>query len=233
MDWTTTTQLRQAYGLSAYDSFDQLTSEVDRREKLELLYGDINNIDLWVGLMAEDHSAGSSVGELTGTIIADQFERLRDGDRFFYENVFSGGGLQQIQQTTLAALIQRNTDVEGLQDNVFVFSAEVSGTVRELRDESLAQPSGGIGLNSDQESRSANVVAGITVELLDDQGSVVDTTVTDGSGDYRFVDFDQTGHYVIQIATNQGLNVVGTGTVAVLVRTGDVRLRGIDFSILV
>ena len=36
--------------------------------------------------MAEDHVAGSDLGPLFTTIIADQFNRLRAGDRFFYLN---------------------------------------------------------------------------------------------------------------------------------------------------
>ena len=201
---------REAYGLETYESFDQLTSNAELQEKLESLYSDINNIDLWVGLMAEDHIAGASVGELTATIISDQFERLRDGDRFFYENVFTGRDLQQLQQATLADLIQRNTEVEGLQANVFAFEAEVSGTVRE-----------------------ANGVAGITVELVDGQGTLVDSTVTDPNGKYRFENIDQTGQYVVQIATSESLQVIGNDTVDVLISTGDMKLPGIDFSVLV
>jgi peroxidase len=201
---------REAYGLETYESFDQLTSNAELQENLESLYSDINNIDLWVGLMAEDHIAGASVGELTATIISDQFERLRDGDRFFYENVFTGSDLQQLQQTTLADLIQRNTEVEGLQANVFAFEAEVSGTVRE-----------------------ANGVAGITVELFDDQGTLVDSTVTDPNGNYRIENIDQTGQYVVQIATRESLQIIGNDTVDVLISTGDMQLRGIDFSVRV
>lgn len=201
---------REAYGLETYESFDQLTSNVDLQENLESLYRGINNIDLWVGLMAEDHIAGASVGELTATIISDQFERLRDGDRFFYENVFSGSDLQQLQRTTLADLIQRNTEVDGLQQNVFAFEAEISGTVRE-----------------------ANGVAGITVELVDGQGTLVDSTVTDPNGNYRFENIDQTGRYMVQIATSESLQIIGNDTFDVLISTGDMPLRGIDFSVLV
>ncbi|MEZ6079368.1 MAG: peroxidase family protein [Pirellulaceae bacterium] len=89
-DYNTT---RQAYGLRAVNSFAEITSDVDLQDKLEPLYGDVNNIDLWVGLLAEDHVRGSSVGELTQTIIVDQFGRLRVGDRFWYENTFRGSEL--------------------------------------------------------------------------------------------------------------------------------------------
>lgn len=73
----------------------------------------------WVGGLAEDHPAGSSMGETFSTIIIDQFERLRDGDRFWYQNVFSGDALAEIDGTTLADVIERNTNISGLQESVF------------------------------------------------------------------------------------------------------------------
>ena len=57
--------------------------------KLELLYKDINNIDLWVGGLAEDHMFNSELGETFHAIIVEQFTRIRDGDRFWYEHIMS------------------------------------------------------------------------------------------------------------------------------------------------
>jgi hypothetical protein len=60
------------------------------------------------------------VGPLFQRIIADQFERLRDGDRFWYENgQFTASELTRIEQTTLASIIARNTAITNLADNVF------------------------------------------------------------------------------------------------------------------
>jgi len=54
--------VRKAYGLSKLTSFSQITSNAELQSKLLALYGNIDNIDLWVGGLAEDHMAGSSVG---------------------------------------------------------------------------------------------------------------------------------------------------------------------------
>jgi hypothetical protein len=43
-----------------------------------------NNVDIWVGGMLESGKHGP--GELFSKIILDQFLRLRNGDRFWYEN---------------------------------------------------------------------------------------------------------------------------------------------------
>ncbi len=116
---------RVAYGLDAVESFDQITSNADVQANLESLYGDVNNIDLWVGLLAEDHTESGSLGETATAIIADQFQRLRDGDRFWYENIFSDREIRQIESTSLADIIQRNTNVDTLQENVFFVEPDV------------------------------------------------------------------------------------------------------------
>ncbi len=74
-----------------------------------------------MGGLTEDHASDALVGELFFTILKDQFERLRDGDRFWYENYFHGKELKMIEKTTLAKVIQRNTKVGNeLQKNVFL-----------------------------------------------------------------------------------------------------------------
>ena len=50
------------------------------------IYGNVNNVELFVGLMGENHLPGSSLGQTEQAILATQFEALRDGDRYFYEN---------------------------------------------------------------------------------------------------------------------------------------------------
>jgi hypothetical protein len=92
---------------------------------LEALYGSVDNVDVWVGGLAEDHVRGSSMGELFSTVIADQFQRIRDGDANWYQNVFAGRQLSQIENTTLSDVIQRNTAVRGLQENVFFDASDV------------------------------------------------------------------------------------------------------------
>ena len=44
-------------------SFSEITKDSKTAEKMEELYQDINNIDLWVGGLAEDHESGSELGE--------------------------------------------------------------------------------------------------------------------------------------------------------------------------
>ena len=53
------------------------------------LYGSIDVLDGFVGGLCERHIPGGSVGRLFATIITEQFTRLRDGDPFWYENIFT------------------------------------------------------------------------------------------------------------------------------------------------
>jgi len=121
---------RVAYGLPRVTSFTQITSNPDLQAKLFSLYGNVDSIDLWVGGLAEDHLSGSSVGPTFQKIIADQFARVRDGDRFWYERIFSGPQLQALQQTRLSDVIRRNTSITKLQDNVFFFQESILPTLQ-------------------------------------------------------------------------------------------------------
>jgi ABC-type transporter Mla subunit MlaD len=52
-------------------------------------------------------------------IVGDQFTRLRDGDRFYYERLFQGKQLKELRNTHLSDIIKRNTTITNLQTNVF------------------------------------------------------------------------------------------------------------------
>ena len=113
-------QARIDLGLEPVESFDEITSDPAFAEALEQLYGDVNNVDVWAAGLAENHMPNAGVGELMYTVMVDQFERIRDGDRHWYQKVFKGHLLKTIEQTTLSDVIQRNTNVTGLQQNVFL-----------------------------------------------------------------------------------------------------------------
>lgn len=55
----------------------------DVQAALEYAYGGVDDMDLWVAGLAEDHVPGALVGETFHAILTDQFVRLRDGDRFW------------------------------------------------------------------------------------------------------------------------------------------------------
>jgi hypothetical protein len=121
--------LRSSYGRIPLSDFSQLTSDPLLQISLEEVYGEINNLDAWIGMIAEDHLPGSSLGDLTQIIMQNQFQRLRDGDRFFFtgdpdlqnELVTATINLNTI---TLGQIIQWNTGISHLQNNVFFVTPE-------------------------------------------------------------------------------------------------------------
>ena len=46
---------RAAYGLTPYTNFNELTSKTDIATELSNLYTSIDDLDVWVGILAEDH----------------------------------------------------------------------------------------------------------------------------------------------------------------------------------
>jgi peroxidase len=117
----TLNQTREALGLTPYTSFHQLTSDPTVAANLKATYGSIDNVDLFIGGLAEDHALSADVGQTFQTIIARQFDALESGDRFFWLNQdFDPATAQMISQTTLADIIERDTGTPAEQPNVFI-----------------------------------------------------------------------------------------------------------------
>lgn len=120
--------VRTDYGLDPVSDFADITSDMDLQNALEELYGTVDNIDVLVGGLAEDHTDGSMLGELFHTILVDQFTRLRDGDRFWYENRLTPEQIAEVEGTTLSDIIKLNTDIEYLQEHIFLAYDRIGGT---------------------------------------------------------------------------------------------------------
>ena len=110
---------REALGLDAAKCFEDISSDPEVVHRLKAAYDSVDDIDLWVGGLSEDHVADGQVGETFHAIISDQFERVRDGDRFWYERSLSHKDLAYVEQTSLADVIRRNSTAVPVSDNVF------------------------------------------------------------------------------------------------------------------
>ena len=117
-------EVRSSYGLSTVSSFDNFAgNEAGIVDALKSAYGDdISKLDPWVGMLAERHVQGSMVGKTLQKVLTDQFERVRDGDRFWYETYLSPDLRRLVNDQTLSRVIQRNTNIsrDDIKDNVFV-----------------------------------------------------------------------------------------------------------------
>jgi hypothetical protein len=93
--------------------------------RLKAVYGTVDRLDAFVGMVSERHVKHTEFGELQLAIWTKQFTALRDGDRFFYRNDpvlrFIGHEFGIDYRLTLAELVELNTGVT-LQRDVFKFA---------------------------------------------------------------------------------------------------------------
>ena len=82
------------------------------------------------GVGTDEGQTGAMLGELILAVMKDQFERLRDGDRFWYQRVFRGQELEDLERTRLSDIIRRNTTI----------GTEISLDVFRVRDAALSGP---------------------------------------------------------------------------------------------
>ena len=96
-----------------------MSSDAVIQERLASVYDNVDEIDVWVGGLAEDPVNQGLVGELIFTVVKLQFERLRDGDRFWYERL-PDEVLREVAGTRLADIIRRNTNIgDEISNDVF------------------------------------------------------------------------------------------------------------------
>lgn len=109
------------FGLDQPESFADLTSDADLASQLASLYDSVDDVDLWIGLLAADEEDGTEFGLLMNRIVGDEFRRLMEGDRFFFawDDELSELEKQLIANTTLSDVIARNTGLTNVRANVF------------------------------------------------------------------------------------------------------------------
>jgi hypothetical protein len=113
--------VRAAFGLPKFSLFQQFNPDATVFTKLFHLYLDIDNVDPWVGMLAEAPMPNALFGQTIMAVMKRQFTNLRDGDRFYYLNdpVLSPEEKEWISKTTLRDIIMYNTSISLMQDNVF------------------------------------------------------------------------------------------------------------------
>ncbi len=110
--------MRESIGLEPIDDFSELTSNEELADLFEDIYDSPDDADPWIALISEDHVPGTMTGETNYAYLVDQFTRLRDGDRFWFQNALDPELAAEIKATRLSDVIERNTDVD-VQDEVF------------------------------------------------------------------------------------------------------------------
>lgn len=112
--------LRKVYGLPKLN-FNEISSEPRVNQKLKYLYKNPDSIDPWIGGLCECPVGNGLVGPLFRKILKTQFQKIRDGDRFWFENdndlVISEK--EEIKSTYFSDIIRRNTQIHHVPKDVF------------------------------------------------------------------------------------------------------------------
>ncbi len=157
--------IRSDFGLTPYNTFIDLNPDTSVANTLQQLYGDINNLDAWVGMLAEGHMPNALFGETIMEIMEVQFMGLRDGDRFYFENdsALSATEISEIQNTTLHDIIMRNTNISLMQPNVF----------EALPHNEICNPNDNIAIEGTINTSTGNQVGNVDITL--DNGTTTST----------------------------------------------------------
>ena len=125
--------IRRYFNLPPVSNWSQINPQLYTRhpelfETLAKLYkNDLNNIDCYVGGMVESEFVKGRPGPLFRAIIREQFLRIRDSDRFWFENVnngiFTPEEIAEIRKIRLWDIIVNSTSIppEAIQKNIFLF----------------------------------------------------------------------------------------------------------------
>lgn len=127
--------VRKAFGLAVMTNWSDINPELAKEKpeifiKLAEAYNNnINNIDVYVGGMLESLPSEGRPGQLFRKIIKEQFLRLRDSDRFWFENSLDLGGVfseeerEEIKKIKLWDIIVNATEipVDAIQQDMLTF----------------------------------------------------------------------------------------------------------------
>ena len=113
---------RTEMGLPQLTSFSEISSNDSVVNRLQAAYSSFDDIDLWVGGLAEDNYPGSVVGPTFRFMLKKQFQRLRDCDRFWYKSYLPSSLSCLIEQRSLSEIVIQNSNVNYYKfpKNIFI-----------------------------------------------------------------------------------------------------------------
>ncbi|KAG1654695.1 Peroxidasin [Nymphon striatum] len=121
LDW------RRFCNLTVYERYSDLDHVLDKDilVKLIKLYGKVQDIEAIVAGLTEESSPGSLLGPTFSCIMAMTFSKIRNGDRFWYENdlpptTFKTDQLTEIRKTSLSKLLCLHSSVPTIQPKALI-----------------------------------------------------------------------------------------------------------------
>ncbi len=122
--------------------------------RLAAIFGDVDDVDAFTGMISEPHVSGTQFGELQLAMWQRQFEALRDGDRFFYGNDPALDEIADLYgidyRRSLADVIEANTDADPTEfgSSAFILAVPTVATTDGTADAATDPTTGGTGAES-------------------------------------------------------------------------------------
>merc|ERR1719300_877170 len=126
------TKYRKWCGLSVPSSWNYKPTDISQQywDNLKLVYNSVTDIDAFTGGVSEDSIPDGVVGRTFGCILANQFQNLIKGDRFFFTHKENGikkekgwsideRKASQIHTRKLSDIMCDNMDFESMPRNIF------------------------------------------------------------------------------------------------------------------
>uniref|UniRef100_A0A452FHV5 Thyroid peroxidase n=1 Tax=Capra hircus TaxID=9925 RepID=A0A452FHV5_CAPHI len=115
---------RQFCGLSRLETRADLgaaTASGSMADRILALYGHPDNVDVWLGGLAESFLPGARTGPLFACLVGKQMKALRDGDRFWWEHhgVFTEAQRRELGRHSLSRVICDNTGLTHVPRDAF------------------------------------------------------------------------------------------------------------------
>ena len=202
--------IRSMVGLPKYNSFEEICSDPTVSNQLSQLYKTVDNIDAWVGMLSEDHTAEGIMGHTMSELLKKQFQAIRNGDRYYFENnQFSEEEINEFKNTRLADVVMRNTSLRFMQENLFIAKpscehAAIDIAQGKLNAKLYSNPVGSsckLGVYTYTET-----TADITITNVLGQTVFLDRlSLLEGVNLFeRNVDFLRSGRYILSVRTPEG-----------------------------
>ena len=119
--------LREEFFTSRATCFEQISTDASVVNRLQQVYDSPDDVEAFVGLLAEDHLPGSSFGPTMAGLWKAELERLRDGDYFYFRNTASISPRIRNHPRVRRVLRDRNFEVfrQIILDNTDITAAEL------------------------------------------------------------------------------------------------------------
>ena len=114
--------MRAAMGLEPIKDFNDPIFQDGYGQKLAQTYDNVNDIDFWVGGLAEKPTGDAMVGETLYRNMAEQFSRTISADPNWYESSLSASEVESFNNVTLGQIIRANTDAQNVDDTAMIAS---------------------------------------------------------------------------------------------------------------